>query len=86
MSEPHRTMDPLVAFLYLLLRDHMPAGRVEAMLDDVLGVEPERAPPGVRRLRTGADVVWSLSNPHTAAHAEEIAARLASRQHPPRRG
>lgn len=58
---PHHTRDPLVTFLYVLLRDHVTAGAVEEVLES--HVEKSKG-------------VVVLSNGYVAAHAEDIAARL----------
>lgn len=58
--------DPLVTFLYILLRDHLPAGTVEAIVD--------HATPKKR-------TVSRFSNGWTAQHAIDIARRLR-RQRP----
>jgi hypothetical protein len=63
-------MERLVAFLYILLRDELPAGRIEAVLVDHV----ERVPPG------GSSV---FSNAHLESYARELAERLAGRLNPP---
>jgi hypothetical protein len=57
----YTTNDRLVQFLYLLLRDYLPAGQVES----IMAMHVEKA--------KGASV---LSNEYTAQHAEDIAARI----------
>ncbi|MHC4711974.1 MAG: hypothetical protein ACYTAN_01710 [Planctomycetota bacterium] len=52
---------PLVAFLYLILRDVLPAGRVESMLEQL-------ADPGVTER--------VFTNGHLARLAQDIADRL----------
>jgi hypothetical protein len=56
----HKSSDPLVAFLYLLMRDHLPCGRVEDILEDI-----GPAPFG-----------HEFTNGFLAQHAEDIAKRL----------
>ena len=58
-------LEPLINFLYVLLRDHLPSGVVEGIM--VNHVEKARG-----RTR-------SYSNPHVEAHAREIAERLLRR-------
>lgn len=60
--ERRRTEDPLVAFLYLLLRDHLPAGRVEKVVMDVETMVPHEG--------------FVLTNGFQAQYAEALAARL----------
>ena len=55
-------MDRLTTFLYILLRDHVPAGDVEDILQHHAEVP-------------GSPV---YSNPHLAAYAKELAQRLVS--------
>lgn len=57
-----RSANPLVCFLYLLLRDELPAGKVEELM---LKVEAD----------TGW---WNFCNGWTAAHAMNIAQRLGT--------
>lgn len=59
--KPYETTDPLVVFLYLLLRDHLPAGKLEDVLAKTVGTS---APP------------YTLSNGYTAGHAADLARRL----------
>lgn len=56
------TSDPLVAFLYLLMRDHLPVGDVEGLVKDVE--------------MTADDSTAQLSNGWLAEHAKDLAARL----------
>lgn len=53
----------LQAFLYLLLRDELPAGVVEGIMQKIEACRDD-------------EVVYS--NPHVAAHALELAQRLSS--------
>jgi hypothetical protein len=57
----------LEVFLYLLLRDHLPSGVAERIMLDV----------------DKASTAPSFSNPHTAAHAAEIAHRLCPKRRDP---
>ena len=54
--------DPLVGFLYILLRDHLPFGTVEGIVED--HVEPARG------------LVSKYTNGYAAKHAMDLAARL----------
>lgn len=58
----HTTGDPLIAFLYELMRDHVPPGVVEKV------VRNSELP--------SEDDTYVLSNVHLARYAEEIAIRL----------
>lgn len=60
------TRSPFAAFLYELLRDHVLPGTIEKLVQDHEAVMRER--PGT---------IWSLSNRHLAAYAEEVARRLS---------
>lgn len=64
--------DPLVAFVYDLLRDELPGGRAERIV-----VEAEK----VGRLSS-----VSYSNPHLAAYAAEIVGRLRTDVEPAESG
>lgn len=57
-------MERLVAFLYILLRDHLPAGTVESILS--LHVDKSAA----------MTYPVKFSNPHIEAYARELAGRL----------
>jgi len=59
---PYDTDDPLTVFLYLLLRDHLPFGTVEGIVEQF--IENGKAPPA------------RLSEPTLAGYAAELAARL----------
>lgn len=52
--------DPLVSFLYLLMRDHLPIGDVEAI---ALEISLDRQPT-------------AFTNGHLARYAKDLAARL----------
>lgn len=68
-SGGHATQNPLTVFLYLLLRDHVPAGVIERLVQEV-----ETAPPGV---------TTQLSNGWVGRMAEDYAARLTPFVFPP---
>lgn len=55
-----KSRDPLVAFFYLLMRDKLPSGVVEGIMEDIAGTEN-----GFR-----------FTNGLLAAHAEDIVARI----------
>lgn len=55
--------DPLVAFLYHLMRDHLPAGVVE-------GIVQNHVP------NPGREVTAYFTNGYLASYAKDIAARL----------
>lgn len=59
------TTRPLVAFLYALVQDELPAGVVERLMEN-LKMPFERLPDGG----------WQLSNERIAAYAEELAVAL----------
>jgi hypothetical protein len=65
--QSHTTGSPLVSFLYLLMRDHVPPGVVEGI---VAKDEPREDP----------ELVFVLTNGHLAAYAEEIAGRLTRKR------
>lgn len=65
----HRTASPLVAFLYQLMRDHVPYGVVEKIV-----VEDERARE--ENSVEGEDFEYILSNGHLGKYAEDVAKRL----------
>jgi len=54
--------DPLVAFLYGLLRDHLPAGKVEEIMQQHVGTRPRQ--------------VSQYTNGWVANYAQDIANRL----------
>lgn len=56
------TKDPLVSFLYLLMRDALPVGEVEKLVQNCED--------------TGEDHVDELSNGWLAKYAEDLASRL----------
>ena len=59
-----QSTDPLVSFLYLLLRDHMTAGDVESMIIDCVGENADTA----------------FCNGYLAKYAEDLAQRLTQKQ------
>lgn len=62
MKAVPRKADKLVAFLYILLRDHVQPGAIERLIDD--HIDGQNEPVSV------------YSNPHVLSYAEDIAARL----------
>lgn len=60
---PVPTKRPLVAFLYLLMRDEITPGKVERVLNEL---KPSLNPDGG----------WVLSNDHLARYAQEVAEAL----------
>lgn len=64
----HLTEDSMVAFFYELMRDHVPMGVIEEIVKDQ-----------ERFTKEEPNLVWQLSNKHLANYAEEIVARLQSR-------
>jgi len=65
-SEPYLTQSRLVAFLYELMRDHVPPGVIEKI------VSTDEA-----KYEDGTSVL--LTNRHLGAYADEVAVRLLSR-------
>lgn len=73
-----RSSDPLVAFVYLLARDHFPVGVVEEMLYSAINVETvytngwlaQWAAYTANRLREGFDSRLSYAEALQAAHCE----------------
>lgn len=63
---PAETGDPLVVFLYLLLRDHVSPGAIEHCVLEIEGAPHES---------------WTLSNAYLAGYAENVRSRLG-RVHP----
>ncbi len=61
MREEVRDTRPLVAFLYVLMRDEITPGRVERLLRD--------------HVENNSDI-RAFCNPHLAQHAQELAERL----------
>lgn len=62
MMEPGQTRDSLVRFLYILMRDHLPSGVVEDIMEN--HVEKEKHE-------------WTrLTNGFLAGHAYDLASRL----------
>lgn len=61
-SGGHTTQTPLAVFFYLLLRDHLPAGVIERLVQEV-----ESTPPGAPT---------QLTNGWVGRMAEDYAARL----------
>lgn len=61
-TERFETDDPLVVFLYVLLRDYIPFGKVETIMQQQ--IENGKAGPGF------------LSEPTIARYARELAERL----------
>jgi hypothetical protein len=65
-DSPRETSDdPLVSFLYLLMRDHLPCGQIEAIMKEI----PVQAPD------EDSDCAV-FSNGWLARHAKHLAARL----------
>ena len=64
----HRTRDPFVAFLYELMRDEVPVGTVQRI------VEGSRFNDDVSE--------WVLSNPFLAEYAEYLVRRMTTRSRP----
>ena len=62
------TEDPLVVFLYHLLRDHLPAGDVEGIMQKHVFPLPVREDEGFPRCR--------FSNGFIAKYAKDVAQRL----------
>jgi hypothetical protein len=60
----HKTKDSLVSFLYELMRDHVPTGIVEMLVNENDAIACSRIDG------------WRLKNEHLARYAEEVAARL----------
>lgn len=56
--------DRIECFLYLLLRDKLPAGQVEAL---------------VRESEKANDATITYSNPHLAKYAQDLAARMSKK-------
>ena len=53
--------DPLVSFLYILLRDHLPAGSVEAIMQQHVEAESQQT---------------QFTNGYIASYAKDLATRL----------
>jgi len=66
MTEPFHTKSRLTAFLYQIMRDHVPPGVIEK----IVSADEED-------FEDGTDVL--LSNYHLGAYADELADRLTSR-------
>lgn len=62
------SQDPLVSFLYILMRDHLPAGVVEGILQNHVVVEAQDEGPSDES---------QFCNGYIAAYAKDIAARLS---------
>lgn len=61
------SQDPLVSFLYILMRDHLPAGVVEGIIQNHVVVEAQDEGPSDES---------QFCNGYLAAYAKDIAARL----------
>ncbi len=61
-TEPQETSDPLVVFLYVLLRDYVPFGTVETIM--------------LQQIENGKLGEGFLSEPTIARYAEQVATRL----------
>lgn len=64
MTQIPITVEPIVVLLYLLMRDDLPAGRLERL---VCELEQDR--------KFGSDG-WKLSNGYLTGYAEELAERI----------
>jgi hypothetical protein len=64
-SGNRNTTDPLVSFLYVLLRDHVPAGVVEVLV--------------MEASKTDVNCADTLSNGWLALYAEDVVERLRKR-------
>lgn len=66
------TKDAFVAFLYEIIRDHVPCGVIARILEDQRGEIVRRR----GRVKTTRTVKWSLENAHLGRYAEEVVAEL----------
>jgi hypothetical protein len=69
-------MNGMEAFLYILLRDHLPAGEVEGIVRTHVELPRLNGSVAGRSPRAGA-APGVFSNDHMAAYAKELAQRLA---------
>jgi len=61
MSDDNKKPDKITCFLYVLMKDYLPAGKIEEIIED-------RIMPGVKSN-------W-FSNPHIYQYAKELADKL----------
>lgn len=67
------TRCPFVVFMYLLLRDELPAGKVERLLKEAMTLPANRNP---RREKGPLSEERELSSEHLGLLAEEMCERL----------